>query len=561
MARKKYGRGRSVSPAPSIGSSAGSKPRRPYVASGARRREEEEGKRKDERRRDEERRHDDRSRDRDRRRDEDDYRRDRARGSRSPSRTRHASSSDHHHRHSDSHDASMSMPPPPKKELSPEEIRKLWMERIRLLHEAVQVRSDHLRTKEDLLKYEKMTKSSLYETLPDDDKTALQNRISVTSARLLEKQRELNCIAGQLIPEDFWPHAQRIQQQSDPGYQKMTTVLAALKEDVQKLYASVGSIQTLQSSATASEPTPAPSAQPEPGEITAEASSRPKKRRRVSVDGGVQIPDISSADMESMRERLAALDGRIAELRNDILQHENRIAEEVEAHLDYRMSKLRLGVGGEADKPADPELQSKVEQVQKDFADVQSRATQAVEQLTALEAHSQSRDERNAALQQQSDALRAQIEELEAGQAKTTAMLKEQQKAIDALRAAVTTYISRPPDVPLQPGTLTADTIIEALRPRLLLASREDLIPILEDARLQIEKQLQDHTSQVNDELVSQMGPVVRSVEWISAWLERIRGSAAASSSAAAAAATTTTTTTSTAAGSASVDKGKGVAR
>ena len=70
-------------------------------------------------------------------------------------------------------------------------------------------------------KYEKMTKSSLYETLPDDDKTALQNRISVTSARLLEKQRELNRIAGQLIPEDFWPHAQRIQQQSDPGYQKM----------------------------------------------------------------------------------------------------------------------------------------------------------------------------------------------------------------------------------------------------------------------------------------------------------------------------------------------------
>ncbi|KAI0664594.1 hypothetical protein C8Q70DRAFT_938374 [Cubamyces menziesii] len=563
MARKKYGRGRSVSPAPSIESSVGSKPRHPYVASGARRREEEESRRKDERRRHEERRHDDRSRERGRRRDEDDYRRDRARGSRSPSRTRHGSSSNHHPRHPDSHDASTSMPPPPKKELSSEEIRKLWLERIRLLSEAVQVRGDHLRTKEDLQTYEKMAKSSLYETLPDDDKTALQNRISAASSRLQEKQRELNRIAGQLVPEDFWPQAQRIQQQqSNPEYQKMTAVLAALKEDVQQLYTSVGSIQALQQTATESTPTPTPAPQPEPGEITADSSSRPrpKKRRRLSVDGGVQISDIPSADFESMQERLVALDGRIAELRNDILQHENRIADEVEAHLDYRMSKLRLGVGGEADKPADPELQSKVEQVHKDFANVQARAAQAAEQLVALEAHSQSREERNAALQQQNDALRVQIEELEASQVKTSAMLEEQQKAIDALKAAVTTYISRPPDIPLQPGSLTADAIVEALRPRLLVASREDLLPILEDARLQIEKQLQDHTSQVNDELVSQMGPVVRSVEWISAWLERIRGSAGASNS------TVTTTTSasasaSTAASSASVDKGKGVAR
>ncbi|KAH9901606.1 hypothetical protein C8Q73DRAFT_678352 [Cubamyces lactineus] len=534
MARKKYGRGRSVSPAPSI-ESTGSKPRRPYIASGARRREEEESRRKDERWREEERRHDDRSRERDRRRDEKDYRRDRDRGN--------------------SHQASTSMQPPPKKELSPEEIRQLWLERIRLLSEAVQVRSDHLRTKEDLQKYERMTKSSLYETLPDDDKTALQTLISTASSRLQEKQRELNRIAGQLVPEDFWPQAQRIQQQSDPGYHKMTTVLAALKEDVQQLYDSVGSVQTLQQTATESEPTAGPATQPEPGEITAGPSSRPKKRRRLSVDGGLQVPDISSADLENMQERLVALDGRIAELRNDILQHENRIADEVEAHLNYRMSKLRLGVGGEAAKPADPELQSKVEQVQKDFSDVQARATQAVEQLVALEAHSQSRDERNAALQQQNDALRQQIEDLETSQVKTSAMLEEQQKTIDALKAAVTTYISRPPDVPLQPGYLTADTIVEALRPRLLVASREDLLPILEDARLQIEKQLQDHTSQVNDELVSQMGPIVRSVEWISAWLERIRGSASASSAA------TATTATSTAAGSASVDKGKGVAR
>ncbi|KAI0372860.1 hypothetical protein BV20DRAFT_963270 [Pilatotrama ljubarskyi] len=567
---------RAPSPAPSIASSSGSRmPRTTYVASGARRpsedrerddkRPDERRYRDDDRRRAEDRRYEDRSRERDRRRDEDRYRDDdhrrdgdrrRDRRSRSGSRTRRPSTSAHPpSRPSDMYDRDSqrrTSPPPPRKELTPEEKRKLWLDRIKLLSGAVQARSEHIRLHEDLQRYERLTKSTQYENLPEEDKAALQKLIAATTSRFQEKQQELNRIAGQLIPEDFWPFAQRAQQAADPGFQMMTEVLASVKRDVQELHGSLASVHTSLPSAAAtavpSGPTPAP--KPEPGEITGNTTTRPKKRRRLSTDQGGDIAALSSSELEKMQDRLAALTHRISDLQNDLLQYDSRVADEVEAQLDYRMAGLRLGVGGEAEPLADPEAQRRVEQLAQDVALAQSRTAEAEAELAKLQSYGQTRDEKNTSMQKENDALRKQIDELQANHAEMTKLVNEQRTEIGALNAAVTAHISRPPNPPLPPGPLTADAIIEAIKPRLLLAARDDLVPILEEVRAHVEKQLQEQSSQVSGELMAQMGPVVRSVEWISAWIERIRGPNGAPNPA-----------TSTAATSAAVDKGKGVAR
>ncbi|CDO72903.1 hypothetical protein BN946_scf185002.g88 [Trametes cinnabarina] len=559
-----YRRGRDHSPAPSMASSSGVHARRePYVASGARRREEEEARRRDERRREEDKRYDGRSRERDWRRDDDryreegEYRRDRDRGSSSPSRHRRPSTStsarppSHPSGSQDrlKPDTSMPAPSPPKKELTAEEKRSLWLRRVEHLSEAVRARSQLLRLQEDLQKYERLTRSAVYQSLPEEDRTALKDIIASTSAKVQEKQQELNRIAAQLIPEDFWPSVVTAQQRSDPGYHQMTSVLETLKEDVQKLYTSLDTVQRSSGSTVLTEGAAPAASKPEPGEIiTQPTTKRTKKRRRLSNEGTPML-DFPIIDLEDTRDRLAALDYRIVELRNDLLQYDKRVEDEVESELGHRLSGLQIG--GKEDMPADPELQARVQKLQEEFASTQARAAEAMKELDELQAYGESRDKMNADLQQKNDALRKELDELEARQSSTARTVEAQTKELRALHDAVTAYLSRPQVQPALPTPLTAEAMVETLRPRLLSAAREDLAPILQEVRKHVQQQLQAQSDQVSGDLMTQMGPIIRSVEWISAWLERIRGPTGV----------VTASASSATEPSSSLDKGKGVAR
>ncbi|KAI8998455.1 hypothetical protein BD414DRAFT_519600 [Trametes punicea] len=545
--RSQHARSSHHSPVPSASTPSKAKPRRePYVASGARRREEEER-----RRREEDRRNDNRGEERERRRAEDE--RDGDRRSRSPSRVRRPSSSIQpsstpSHFHDQPQPATSSSPlAPPKRELTVDEKRTRWLDRIKLMSEAVQARSEHLRLQEDLQKYERLAKSSQFEALPEEDRDALKDLISATSSKVREKQHQLNRIAGQLIPEDFWPFELSVQQHSDPGYQRMTSALTTLQEDVKRLYDSLGSVLNSRDSTVAVEDSSVSALKPEPGELSAaDSTGRPKKRRRLSIDEGPPPFDLSIIDLESMQDRLAALGHRIVDLRNDLLQYDSRVEDEVESQLGYRLSGLRIGVGGE-DKPADPELQERVEKLTNDIALAQSQAAAAARELEKLQAYGKTRDETNARLQQGNEALRKHLEELESSQAEMSATVSAQQTEIGVLRAAVESYISRPSNPP-PPGPLTADAIVEAIRPRLLDAAREELSPRLEDLRAHVEKQIQAQSDQFSGDLMTQIEPVMRSA-W--AFLEKIRVSNGAVPPA----------TPSTVPGSSSADKGKGVTR
>ncbi|KAI9057863.1 hypothetical protein FKP32DRAFT_1615035 [Trametes sanguinea] len=554
--RSYQGRGRDHSPAPSAASTSTANPRRePYVASGARWREEEEARRREEQRRDRERRGDEHSRERDRRRDEDryrdeDYRRDRGRGSRSPSRVRRPSTST---RPSDSRShpepgPSTSEPSPQKKELTPEEKRSLWLNRVDLLSQAVRARSELLRLKEDLQKYERLTRSAHFDALPEEERTALQDLVSSSLSKVQEKQQQLNRFAAQLVPEDFWPSNLTAQQQSNPEFKLMNSALATLHNDVEKLQSSLQAAQKSAATATVTEDDASAASKSQPGESN---TRRPKKRRRLSNEGTPAMVDIPAEELEKTQDRLLALDSRIVELRNDLLQYDKRVEDEVESQLSDRLTGLRIESGGKENQPADPELQKRVAELASAFTSTQARAAEAAKELEQLQAYGDGLDKKNADLQQQNESLRKQLEELETTQSNTSKTLEEQKKELRALHDAVTAYLSRPPNPPVPPTPLTADAMVETLRPRLFSAAREDLLPTLQELRAQVQQQLQTQSDQVSGDLMSQMGPIIRAVEWISAWLERIRGPTGA----------VTTSTSSTAGGSSSVDKGKGVAR
>ncbi|KAI0831514.1 hypothetical protein BC628DRAFT_1311639 [Trametes gibbosa] len=569
---------RGHSPAQSIPSSSGRRPT--YIASGARGREEdrERGRGDDRGRyRDDER----RSKDRDTRRDDERYRDDgrrrdserrrgdksRERRSRSSSRARRHSSSSRRPR-SSSRDRKHHTSEPPPKELTAEEQRKLWLRRIELLQKVIQARTDHVRLHDELQKLERLAKSVQYESLPEEDKTALQNLIATSSTRVREKERELNAHAGKLIPDDFWPFAQRAEQTSDPGYQRMTEVLASLKGDVDELHSAINNMQSSQPSAAAPASAPAAEAKSESGELgnDVSATGRPKKRRRLSNDDGPPATDLSSAELEKMQDALAVLTHRISDLQNNMLQYDSHIADEVEAQLDYKMSTLRL-VNGEIEKPGAPELQEIVQKLVDGLEEANKLADASAQRLAELQSMGKELDEQRELMRRQNDAMHKQIEELEA-EFETTTKHKEE---IVALREAITSITARVADPPPPPAPLSAEAIVEAIRPQLVHAAREDLFPILNDVRAHIQKELHEQSSQVSGELMTQMVPVVRSVERISAWIERIRGpngapvmvtpGAAAMARSASASSVTAASSASTTPAPVDKGKGKGVAR
>ena len=90
-----------------------------------------------------------------------------------------------------------------------------------------------------------------------------------------------------------------------------------------------------------------------------------------------------------------------------------------------------------------------------------------------------------------------------------------------ALNAALTAYISRPPD-PVPPPILPdADVFVEALRQPIIASVREHIGPMLLGLRTEVEEMLESHTRQISNALLSKLSRVLKTERYIQEWLER----------------------------------------
>lgn len=131
--------------------------------------------------------------------------------------------------------------------------------------------------------------------------------------------------------------------------------------------------------------------------------------------------------------------------------------------------------------------------------------------------------------------------------------LEERKSTLEALTAAVQTFISHPSH-PLPPPPTTAAEIITTVQPRVLRAARDDIQPLLNEFRAEIDRLLKAQMDEVNGTLLSQISPTIRAVEAISAWVDGYRPPPAAGNVSASAPGPSASV-------SVSVDKGKGTAR
>lgn len=136
-----------------------------------------------------------------------------------------------------------------------------------------------------------------------------------------------------------------------------------------------------------------------------------------------------------------------------------------------------------------------------------------------------------------------------------THILESRSQELTALRAAVTAFISQP-RLPPPPEPPSAAAIIETVRPRLLMAVRDDIQPLLRDLQSEVDKMLREQLGEVSGAVMSQISPTMRSVEAISAWVDRMRTPAVNMT-----AANTANTAVAASSSSSHVDKGKAPAR
>ncbi|KAI0748326.1 hypothetical protein C8Q80DRAFT_732557 [Daedaleopsis nitida] len=506
-------------------------------------RREDERRRDDDRRRGDDRRYEDAERGRSRRDVDDDRKRDegrdrdrdrdhRRREEERRSRSRQRSSKSRDHRSKSTHRRSRSRSrmrresnatAAPRREPSEEEKRQVWMERIKLLSESVAARTDLLRLKQEVQTYEQMTKSSKWEIVPEDARKAMVEAIAVKKQQLQEKEAQIKSALARLIPTDYYPFVQSPSQQyNDAAMLEMNNSLDHLRRDVDALFDTVSKLQaaTVSLQAQPSIAPIAPASTPEAGEV-AESSTRPKKRRRLSVDDGssqANAAEPNADDVERLKDMYVALEGRVAELGNDIQQYDSRVEDEVDGQLDYLGLTRLKGAGGATNE----ELTECVEKLNGEVAGARARQDEVTAGLAQLSLDGQKQEAETAHLKTENERLRAQVEEMQAQQKEMSEGLQQRTEQLEALRAAVTAFISQPPQPPPPEPPSTA-TIAAAVRPRLLRDVHDSLQPLLNDLHTQIDKLLRDQLNDVNGALMSQIMPAIQSVEAIAAWAEKMK--------------------------------------
>ncbi|KAH9945936.1 uncharacterized protein BXZ73DRAFT_72825 [Epithele typhae] len=491
----------------------------------------------DRRREDEDR--DRRHRDSSRRRDHDhDYRREhdrdrdgrysdrpteeRSRGDRDRSRGRDRSQSKHAQRPSsaskpDSH--APSLIPAPRKELTEQERKNIWMERVKNMTEIVQQRIEQIRIREDLKTYEHLATTATVAAMSDGDRAEVKKHIDDIKARERSQVAELNRLLSKLIPKEYFPFAQPPEKLDEGPYRDMVTLLEALRADMHKLHDTVDALQA-RSDALAPILKELPSlekASPGPAGATAESSAHPKKRRRLSVDdhegvsaAAVPNPNMpTQEDFERLQARFERLEMRTETFTNELVQYDNLLHDHVEAALDYEL--YRIGYHPKNLRGTNAKLTEQVDDLMESVAAQKASVEEIVSGRSSLKDDGERQEQANEQQRVKNAELRAQLtQELERGN-KIRDKIQEQEDHIAALKRAVQEFLTAAPSrPPPQLGGLSLEEVTALLKPKLLEAAHAEIIPLLSNTHEEVEKMLADQTNQVNNSVNTNLSPTVR---------------------------------------------------
>ncbi|KAI0341771.1 hypothetical protein BDW22DRAFT_1485224 [Trametopsis cervina] len=412
-----------------------------------------------------------------------------------------------------------------------------WVSRIRVMADAVNARVDYVKIESSIASLRRLVNSRQRLDLSTETKGRMVKQITEAEARLKAKREELNTFVYRLIDSDFWPipprplsgDADHIETQEEKFREVRVTVLA-LRDQVKELSASLLNqgtpVEVAERKPSPKVPMPVHSDQDNDGMVVDDP--RPTKRRRLSeepqrpAESNVQ-PSASQADLDALSDRLSAMETKIADLENDMVQYDQELSANVDDRLEEKLAALELS------RPADPqvidtgqiseETQVKLRALESEFELAGKDIEEMAKEVGGIIRHLNEVDDATARFKAENESIKQEVALLEQRQRVTEDMLRAQNAEIKALNAALTAYIARPPD-PVPPPILPdIQTMVDTLRPMLIAAVREDISPMLLKLRQEVETILSGHTAELSGTVMAHLRTVLKMQETIQAFL------------------------------------------
>ena len=472
--------------------------------------------------------------------------------------------------------------------------------RCRQLSDAVQVRTQHVAIEQELSQLKSLLASRKYVNLSDVVKEKLEKQVKVAEDRHAEKRLELNDIVYKLVDSEFWdasltwPGVDENAAQADskgkgkdvePGwggresreskaeerFGELRAVVWQVRSGVADLYKIVGELQG----------------------YTGTKGSRPPKRPRLDesmVDAVSTIlnhsPSTSTltstthsfattvpspappVELDSINDRLTAIDDRVSDLENTMVQFDSETLNELEHRMQERFHAFnlmegdeRMEIDGEPDNSGQHEqrkqtVTQRMQHVEKEIdragQDISGLAIEIAEIITRAQAS----DDEVAKLKQENAEMRDRIvtvrlygdhpsgeltcpcsSQLEKQNQENSENLEAVKAEMEALNMALQAFIGRPaspppvlsstPSQPLQdPFLPDLDLIIDTVGPRIIHSVRENIVPMLEELKSSVEAMATEHNAQIAQNVMNKLQITLKTVDVIYTWMNRTAAAA-----------------------------------
>ncbi|KAK2466908.1 hypothetical protein APHAL10511_001166 [Amanita phalloides] len=384
---------------------------------------------------------------------------------------------------------SVKPPPPPRTELSFDERRKAWAERIQLLSDSLQQRTSLAKLGQDI----NLLKSLLsVNTVLDPGKRNLETRLLTLESQREDAKKNYDAVLNRITAIETWPVAPPIEHESRDILNKMMKYC----EDLQHSAEEVNRI--LSRSVVPS------------SDARARDSSRPLKRRRMDGDREEALDNTSEMD-EELRDRVLAMHGTITNIQNDQTAIRNDLVTEYKDYVETkfeeatmeitksvedRMKALESGINATGDDVG--ELAGDIEQLMLDndafkteIADTNQKIKETQTRITQLE---------------------EKVQQMSEGRSQSV-------KAIEALRAAHAAHVSRPAPPLIAPTLPQIGYVVESVQDPLMEAARAAIKPMLTSMRENIQALLQERNTEMYQTLWKRLSLTLKLVDVLSARL------------------------------------------
>ncbi|CCM02075.1 uncharacterized protein FIBRA_04152 [Fibroporia radiculosa] len=414
------------------------------------------------------------------------------------------------------------------KELSYEERRTMWVDRIKLLSEAVVAYGDFARLQKEAEQRDRLSQAWRSAGLSEDNKARLSILASDTALKRDARKAELNKIHARLVDTDFWPTNEKSPPSLADSHKDMHATIAELKGSVANLHQLLEQIRAEIPKSLDIKPTPV--------DIPAGGSdaTRPAKRRRVSVsedDAILQQVDqkqTSNAEQatDELRDRLLLLEQQLSEIQNEIAEHDNDLLYSMEEMLQSRLETgNNISEGAQAstrdERIGPPDKAHGNEHLGQELdilgGQVEELAVEVANIITRMNAS----DSEYAKLRTENEHLRKRIDDLEQRYKSDMDRFQTNKLEMQALSAAVTSFMTQAKPSPMLQFPAIEDILTE-VRPAVLQSLQADVKPLLQTTHENLSNMLQEQHNMVYAAVMSKMTPAIDSMRAVSTWLERL---------------------------------------